>query len=66
MIKTVIVLLMLIIVLALASSLIFLVKDEGKTKRTMIGLSWRIGLSLMLFFLLFLAFSLGWLQPHGL
>lgn len=66
MITTIIILLMLIILIALASSLIFLVKDEGKTKRTIMGLSWRIGLSLMLFFLLFLAFSLGWLQPHGL
>ncbi|WP_419420303.1 twin transmembrane helix small protein [Legionella sp. D16C41] len=55
---------MLIILAALGSSLIFLVRDEGKTKRTVKALTWRIGLSLALFLFLFLAFSFGWIKPH--
>jgi hypothetical protein len=64
--KTIIFIVMLVILGSLASGLIFLVRDEGKTKRTVKALSWRIGLSLVLFLFLFLAFSLGWIHPHGL
>ncbi|CEK11443.1 twin transmembrane helix small protein [Legionella hackeliae] len=64
--KAIILIVMLIILGALGSSLIFLVKDEGKTKRTVKALTWRIGLSLILFLFLFLAFSMGWIQPHSL
>lgn len=65
MIKILVIAVMLIILVALGSSLLFLVKDEGKTTRTVKALTWRIALSLALFFFLFLAFSLGWIQPHG-
>lgn len=64
--KTFIIIIMVVILLALASSLIFLVKDEGKTNRAVKGLSWRIGLSLCLFLFLFLAFSLEWISPHSI
>ncbi|ASQ45228.1 twin transmembrane helix small protein [Legionella clemsonensis] len=64
--KAIILIVMLIILIALGSSLIFLVKDEGKTKRTVKALTWRIGLSLVLFLFLFLAFSMGWIQPHSI
>lgn len=57
---------MAIILASLASSLVFLVRDEGKTKRTVKALSWRIGISLALFIFLFVAFSLDWIKPHGL
>lgn len=63
--KAIILIVMLIILIALGSSLVFLVKDEGKTKRTVKALTWRIGLSLILFLFLFLAFSMGWIQPHA-
>ncbi|AHE67959.1 hypothetical protein Loa_02417 [Legionella oakridgensis ATCC 33761 = DSM 21215] len=52
-IKGIIILIMLIILAALASSLIFLVKDAGKSKRTVKALTWRIGLSLCLFIFYF-------------
>lgn len=41
---------------------------QGGNKRggTLIALKWRILLSVMLFFALFCAFSLGYIQPHGL
>ena len=63
--KIFIVCVMLIILGSLASGLVFLIKDEGKTKRTVKALSWRIGLSLSLFVFLFIAFSLGLINPHG-
>jgi hypothetical protein len=65
-IKTIIIIAMLLILLALGSGLIYLVRDEGKTKRTAKALSWRIGLSVGLFLFLFLAFSLEWISPHPL
>ena len=57
---------MLFILLSLMSGLIFLVRDEGKTKRTVKALSWRIGISLALFIFLFLAFSLDFIKPHSI
>ena len=64
--KTIIVVVMLIILCALISSLIFLVRDKGKTERTVKALTWRIGLSLSLFVFLFLAFKFHWIAPHNL
>jgi hypothetical protein len=62
--RTIIFIVMLVILISLASGLIFLIRDEGKTKRTVKALSWRIGLSIALFLFLFLAFSLEWIHPH--
>jgi hypothetical protein len=64
--KAIILVVMLIILIALGSSLIYLVRDEGKTRRAVKALTWRIGLSLILFIFLFFAFSVGWLKPHGI
>ncbi|KTD31877.1 twin transmembrane helix small protein [Legionella maceachernii] len=63
--KAIIFVVMLIILFALGSGLVFLVRDEGKTKRTVKALTWRIALSLTLFLFLFLAFLMGWIKPHG-
>ncbi len=62
--RTIIFIVMLVILISLASGLIFLIRDEGKTKRTVKALSWRIGLSVALFLFLLLAFSLEWIHPH--
>ena len=64
--KIFVVLVMVGILYALISGSIFLVKDQGKTNRTLTSLKWRIGLSVALFFLLFVGFALGFIQPHGL
>lgn len=64
--KTIIIIAMLLILIALGSGLVFLVRDEGKTKRPVKALSWRIGLSLGVFFFLFIAFRMHWIAPHGL
>ena len=62
--KTIILIVMLVILVFLASGLVFLVRDEGKSKRTVKSLTWRIGLSFGLFLFLLLAFSLDWITPH--
>lgn len=64
--KIIIIIVMLLILGILGSGLIFLVKDKGETKRTVKALTWRIGLSLILFLFLFVAFSLGWITPHAI
>lgn len=65
-IKTIITLFLLIILYNLGSGLYFLIKDQGKSVRVAKALTWRIGLSLLLFFLLFVGYALGWIQPHGI
>lgn len=64
--KAIIFMAMIFILAALVSGLFFLVRDEGKTKRPVKALSWRIGLSLVLFIFLFIAFHFHWIAPHGL
>lgn len=64
--KVIIITVMVCIVVALFSSLIFLVRDEGKSKRSVKALSWRIGLSLALFLFLLLSYYLKWITPHAL
>lgn len=63
--KFIIILVMFIILAALGSGLIFLVRDAGQSRRTVKALTWRIALSLILFIFLFLAFSFDWISPHG-
>lgn len=64
--KTIIIVAMLAILISLTTGLIYLVHDEGKTKRTLKALTWRIGISITLFIFLIIAFNFGWLKPHGL
>ncbi len=64
-IKILIIGIMLTILYSLASSLIFLVRDKGEGDRTVRRLSWRIGLSIVLFLFLWGAFQLGWIEPNS-
>jgi hypothetical protein len=56
----------LLIIGSLASALIFLMKDKGKTNRTVQALAVRVGLSIILFILILLANRFGWIQPTGI
>jgi hypothetical protein len=48
-------------------SALFHMLSRHKTPEKMAGaLTWRITLSITLFLLLILGFSMGWLQPHGI
>ncbi|GGI90187.1 twin transmembrane helix small protein [Legionella impletisoli] len=64
--KAFILIIMFMILVSLGSGIVFLVRDEGKTKRTVKALTWRIGLSLGLFVFLVLGFLFGFISPHPL
>ena len=64
--KIVIVILLVVILISLASGLIFLVRDKGKSDRTVKSLTLRIVLSVALFVLLFIGFAAGLIKPHGI
>ncbi len=51
---------------SLASAMVFLVKDKGKTNRTAKALTYRIGLSVLVFVLLILGYFAGLIEPHGI
>lgn len=55
-----------LILSTLASGLYYLVKDQGKSKRTVTALTVRIVLSIVLFAALLLARMFGLITPHSL
>jgi len=63
-IKILIVAVLFAIVVSLGSGLFHLVKDEGQSKRMVNALTVRIVLSVLLFILLFIAWSQGLITPH--
>jgi hypothetical protein len=64
-IKLLILLCLLGIVISLGAGLFHLVNDKGESKKMVTSLTVRVGLSVALFILLFIAWSQGLLQPHG-
>ena len=50
---------------SLGSALFFLMRDKGKSNRTVTALAFRVGFSITLFILLLIAYRLGWIQPTG-
>jgi hypothetical protein len=65
-IKILIIACLLGIVVSLGSGLFHLVNDKGESKKMVSALTIRIALSVALFILLFIAWSQGLIQPHGL
>ncbi|MFC5472904.1 twin transmembrane helix small protein [Paraherbaspirillum soli] len=55
-----------LIIGSLASALIFLMRDKGKSNRTVQALALRVGFSVTLFILLLVAYKLGYIQPTGI
>lgn len=51
------------IIASLASALVYLLKDSGKSKRTVKALTIRVAISVSLFLLLLLGFALGIIEP---
>lgn len=58
--KIAVFLILLLILASLVQALYFLVRDKGLGERTVRALTWRIGLSLLLFLCLMAGFWLGW------
>jgi hypothetical protein len=55
-----------LILVSLGSALVFLMRDKGKSNRTVQALAFRVGFSIALFLLLLAAYRLGWIQPTGI
>jgi hypothetical protein len=55
-----------LILASLGSALFFLMKDKGRSNRTVQALALRVGFSIALFILLLVAHKLGWIEPTGL
>jgi len=67
-VKIIIILFLLVIMYSLGSALYYLAheRDDKDADRVVKALTWRIGLSLLLFILLFVAYAMGWIQPHAI
>jgi len=55
-----------LIIASLGSALVFLMRDKGRSNRTVQALALRVGFSVLLFVLLLVANRLGWIQPTGI
>jgi branched-subunit amino acid transport protein AzlD len=55
-----------LIIGSLASALFFLMRDKGRSNRTVQALAMRVGLSVTLFLLVLFSYKMGWIQPTGL
>jgi hypothetical protein len=55
-----------LILASLGSAFVFLMRDKGRSNRTVQALALRVGFSVMLFVLLLVAYRLGWIQPTGI
>lgn len=62
--KVLIILFIILILYSLGSAMVFLVKDHGEGDRTVKRLTWRIGLSIVLFLFLWAAHQMGWIEPN--
>jgi hypothetical protein len=65
-VKWLVLLIFFAIVLSLVSAMVQLVHDyKGETRRMVRALSVRVGLSIVLFIVLWMTWKLGWIEPHG-
>lgn len=64
--KIIIVVFLIAICVALFSGAFFLVRDSSDKQRVLRSLRWRVILQVMLIAFLILAFSQGWIKPHGM
>jgi len=56
----------LLIIASLGSALVFLMRDKGKSNRTVHALAMRVGFSVLLFIFILIANKMGWIQPTGI
>jgi branched-subunit amino acid transport protein AzlD len=64
--KIVVAIAFVLIIGSLASALFFLMRDKGRSNRTVQALAMRVGLSIALFLFVLLSYKMGWIQPKGL
>ncbi len=51
---------------SLGAALVFLMRDKGKSNRTVTALAMRVGFSILMFVLILAAYKMGWIQPTGI
>ncbi|KAA0212819.1 MAG: twin transmembrane helix small protein [Lautropia sp.] len=54
-----------LIIGSLASAMIFLIRDRGRTRNTVRALGFRVGFSIALFLFIVFAHWMGWIQSTG-
>ncbi|WP_034380018.1 twin transmembrane helix small protein [Herbaspirillum sp. CF444] len=64
--KIIVAIAFILIIGSLASALLFLMRDKGKSNRTVYALTLRVGFSVLLFILLLIAYKFGLIQPTGI
>jgi len=65
-IKIVILALLGVVIYMLGSALVFMFRERSESDKMARALSWRIGISVLIFATLIGAYFMGWIQPHGL
>lgn len=55
-----------LIIASLGSALVYLMKDKGRSMRTVKALAFRVGFSVLLFILILVAYHFGYIQPTGI
>ncbi|MCL4746056.1 MAG: twin transmembrane helix small protein [Burkholderiaceae bacterium] len=63
--KWIIALAFLLIIASLASAMVFLIRDRGRTRNVARALGYRVGFSIALFLLILFAYWMGWIQSTG-
>ena len=63
--KLILIVLLVVILINLGFALVYMLKDSGVSSRMLKSLTWRMGLSILLFALLIVGAKLGWIQPHA-
>ncbi|WP_426111983.1 twin transmembrane helix small protein [Massilia sp. PWRC2] len=64
--KSLIAIAFILILSSLGIALFFLMRDKGKSNRTVQALAMRVALSITLFLILLGSYHMGWIAPTGL
>jgi putative copper export protein len=64
--KLLVIAFLIVILWNLGAGLYYMMVDKGTTDRTVRSLSWRIGISIVLFLLVMVGIYTGFFKPHGI
>ncbi|HQY48262.1 MAG TPA: twin transmembrane helix small protein [Usitatibacteraceae bacterium] len=63
--KWIVIIAFVLIIGSLASAMVFLIRDRGRTRNTVRALGFRVGFSIALFVFILFAHWMGWIQSTG-
>ncbi|MEK9775374.1 MAG: twin transmembrane helix small protein [Quisquiliibacterium sp.] len=64
--KWIVIIAFVLIIGSMASAMVFLIRDRGRTRNVVRSLALRVGFSVVLFVLILLANYLGWIESTGI